>query len=64
MYVLYFEKDQDTALGVGHRHDFESGIVWALNGSPQHVSRAWHGDYLIYKARESISRPDCVRPVL
>ncbi|GAA0764790.1 NPP1 family protein [Ideonella azotifigens] len=43
-YALYFEKDQTTALGGGHRHDWEHAAVWTTNGIVTHGGYSAHGD--------------------
>ncbi|GAA3820636.1 NPP1 family protein [Streptomyces phyllanthi] len=52
IYATYFEKDQATALGGGHRHDWESVVVWVQQGAsrPAYVSVSAHGDYTTYAA--------------
>lgn len=49
VYTLYFEKDQAIAgssLG-GHRHDWESVVVWVKQGAsqPSYLSASAHGDF-------------------
>ena len=43
-YALYFLKDQATALGGGHRHDWEYAAVWTTNGVVTHGGYSAHGD--------------------
>lgn len=43
-YALYFLKDQVTALGGGHRHDWEYAAVWTTNGVVTHGGYSAHGD--------------------
>lgn len=43
-YALYFQKDQITALGGGHRHDWEYAAVWTKDGVVTHGSASAHGD--------------------
>nr|WP_202919462.1 NPP1 family protein [Saccharothrix deserti] len=45
MYALYFEKDQASPLGGGHRHDFEHVVVWVAQGRARYVSVSAHGAY-------------------
>lgn len=42
-YALYFLKDQVTALGGGHRHDWEHAAVWTKNGVVTHAGYSAHG---------------------
>lgn len=44
IYSLYFEKDQATIFGGGHRHDWEHATVWSKNGQVTHGSYSAHGD--------------------
>ncbi|KAK1833998.1 necrosis inducing protein-domain-containing protein [Podospora conica] len=46
MYGYYFEKDQLTEIGGGHRHDWEHVIVWTKNDQMQYVSVSQHGEYI------------------
>lgn len=43
-YALYFLKDQVTALGGGHRHDWEYAAVWTTDGVVTHGGYSAHGD--------------------
>lgn len=43
-YALYFLKDQISALGGGHRHDWEYAAVWTKNGAVTHAGYSAHGD--------------------
>lgn len=43
-YALYFLKDQISALGGGHRHDWEYAAVWTKNGVVTHGGYSAHGD--------------------
>jgi len=43
-YALYFEKDQATILGGGHRHDWEYVAIWTKNEEKTHASYSAHGD--------------------
>ena len=43
-YSLYFEKDQLTFFGLGHRHDWEHVALWTKNGVTTHGSYSAHGD--------------------
>lgn len=50
IYTLYFEKDQSAAgnlVANGHRHDWESCVVWVKGGDnrPTYVSASAHGKY-------------------
>jgi len=47
VYALYFEKDQGTGGLTGHRHDWESVVVWQKRGAetPSYVSASAHGKY-------------------
>ena len=45
MYALYFEKDQATALGGGHRHDVESFIIMFYKREPVAAGTSAHGKY-------------------
>jgi hypothetical protein len=45
MYGYYFEKDQQTELGGGHRHDWEHVVVWTRNDQIQYVAVSSHGGY-------------------
>jgi hypothetical protein len=47
IYALYFEKDQtvDGSAGVGHRHDWESAIIWTKDGVITHGSVSQHGKF-------------------
>jgi len=45
-YALYFLKDQVTALGGGHRHDWEHAAVWTTNGVVTHGGYSAHGDLI------------------
>ncbi|HKX42053.1 MAG TPA: NPP1 family protein [Burkholderiaceae bacterium] len=42
-YALYFLKDQTTALGGGHRHDWEHAAIWTKNGVVTHGGYSAHG---------------------
>jgi hypothetical protein len=42
-YALYFLKDQISALGGGHRHDWEHAAIWTKNGVPTHGGYSAHG---------------------
>jgi len=42
-YALYFLKDQTTALGGGHRHDWEHAAIWTTNGVVTHGGYSAHG---------------------
>lgn len=52
IYASYFEKDQATVFGGGHRHDWESVVVWVQQGAsrPSYVSTSAHGGYTTYAA--------------
>jgi hypothetical protein len=43
-YALYFLKDQVTALGGGHRHDWEYAAIWTTNGVVTHGGYSAHGE--------------------
>jgi hypothetical protein len=43
-FALYFEKDQATWFGGGHRHDWEYVALWTKNGDKTHASYSAHGD--------------------
>ncbi|TMW58385.1 hypothetical protein Poli38472_009944 [Pythium oligandrum] len=43
MFALYFQKDQATLLGLGHRHDWEHVTVWTTDGVVTHGSASAHG---------------------
>lgn len=43
-YALYFLKDQISALGGGHRHDWEYAAIWTKNGVVTHGGYSAHGD--------------------
>jgi hypothetical protein len=43
-YALYFLKDQISALGGGHRHDWEYVAIWTKNGAVTHGGYSAHGD--------------------
>ncbi|GAB2966680.1 NPP1 family protein [Saccharothrix stipae] len=45
VYALYFEKDQLSPLGGGHKHDFEHVVVWVWHDQARYVSVSAHGDY-------------------
>ncbi|MFD1545919.1 NPP1 family protein [Nonomuraea guangzhouensis] len=47
MYALYFEKDQATVFGGGHRHDWEHVVVWVKNNRAMYVAASAHGEYKI-----------------
>ena len=42
-YALYFLKDQVSALGGGHRHDWEHAAIWTKNGVVTHGGYSAHG---------------------
>ena len=42
-YALYFLKDQATAFGGGHRHDWEHAAIWTKNGVVTHGAYSAHG---------------------
>jgi hypothetical protein len=42
-YALYMLKDQATALGGGHRHDWEYAAVWTVDGAVTHGGYSAHG---------------------
>lgn len=42
-YALYFLKDQATAFGGGHRHDWEHAAIWTKNGVVTHGGYSAHG---------------------
>lgn len=42
-YALYFLKDQISALGGGHRHDWEYAAIWTTNGVVTHGGYSAHG---------------------
>ena len=42
-YALYFLKDQTTALGGGHRNDWEYAAIWTKNGVVTHGGYSAHG---------------------
>ncbi|MGW0823633.1 NPP1 family protein [Streptomyces sp. NPDC002845] len=52
IYATYFEKDQATPFGGGHRHDWECVVVWVRQGAgqPSHVSVSAHGGFSTYPA--------------
>lgn len=52
IYSLYFEKDQATIFGGGHRHDWEHATVWSKNGQVTHGSYSAHGDSFTKSANE------------
>jgi hypothetical protein len=52
-YALYFLKDQISALGGGHRHDWEHAAVWTKNGVVTHGGYSAHGK-LINAAASSL----------
>jgi hypothetical protein len=43
-FSLYFLKDQATAFGGGHRHDWEHVAIWTQNGAITHAGYSAHGD--------------------
>lgn len=43
-YALYFLKDQVSAFGGGHRHDWEHVAIWTTNGVVTHGGYSAHGD--------------------
>ncbi|MCA1702874.1 MAG: NPP1 family protein [Actinobacteria bacterium] len=45
LYDLYFEKDQASPIGGGHRHDIEHVVVWVRKGQARYVSVSAHGEY-------------------
>ena len=45
LYDLYFEKDQASPLGGGHRHDIEHVVVWVWRHQARYVSVSAHGEY-------------------
>ncbi|RSM59560.1 hypothetical protein DMH04_55745 [Kibdelosporangium aridum] len=45
VYALYFEKDQASFLGGGHRHDIEHVVVWVWKDQARYVSVSAHGKY-------------------
>jgi Necrosis inducing protein (NPP1) len=47
MYALYFEKDQDSWLISGHRHDWEHVVVWVREGLATYVSTSDLDGYVI-----------------
>lgn len=49
-YALYFEKDQATWFGGGHRHDWEHVAIWTKNGETTHASYSAHGDLYTQEA--------------
>ncbi|WP_175411893.1 NPP1 family protein [Streptomyces sp. TRM64462] len=51
VYALYFEKDQAVAhIESGHRHDWESVVVWVQDDQAKYVSTSAHGGYTTYSA--------------
>lgn len=46
IYASYFEKDE-ASTGIGHRHDWESIVVWVKQGAdtPSYLSASAHGDF-------------------
>lgn len=50
-YALYFLKDQISALGGGHRHDWEYAAIWTKDGAVTHAGYSAHGD--LYNAEVS-----------
>ncbi|HEY1137846.1 MAG TPA: NPP1 family protein [Xanthomonadaceae bacterium] len=50
-FALYMLKDQVTALGGGHRHDWEHAAVWTRNGVVTHAGYSAHGK--LYNAAAS-----------
>lgn len=52
MYGYYFEKDQTTQIGGGHRHDWEHVVVWTQNDRIQYVAVSAHGGYTIRPAKD------------
>ena len=49
-YALYFEKDQATVFGGGHRHDWEYVAIWSKNDETTHASYSAHGDLYTQEA--------------
>jgi hypothetical protein len=43
-YALYFLRDQISALGGGHRHDWEYAAIWTRDGVVTHAGYSAHGD--------------------
>lgn len=61
MYAWYFPKDEPSP-GIGHRHDWESVVVWVNNPAVAHptllaVSPSEHGGYLKYSANQMRAWP-------
>ena len=52
IYSLYFEKDQVSWFGGGHRHDWEHATVWTIDGTVTHGSYSAHGDSFTKSASE------------
>lgn len=52
MYAYYFEKDQTSQIGGGHRHDWEHVVVWTRNDRIEYVSVSAHKGYDIRAARD------------
>ncbi|MDF5755551.1 NPP1 family protein [Spongiactinospora sp. TRM90649] len=50
MYALYFEKDQVSVLGGGHRHDLEHVVVWVRNNQARYVATSAHGKYTVRRS--------------
>lgn len=43
MFALYFQKDQSTTTGSGHRNDWEYALIWQENDNVTHASYSAHG---------------------
>jgi hypothetical protein len=63
MYELYFEKDQATIFGGGHRHDVETVIVMFKNSQPTYVAASAHGAYTV-KTYTEIQKRNGTHPAI
>ncbi|MET8982674.1 NPP1 family protein [Streptomyces sp. NPDC004539] len=53
LYGMYFEKDQ-VSPGIGHRHDWESVVVWVRQGAskPSYLAASRHGGFSVHPVNE------------
>lgn len=56
MFCLYFEKDQIAPLAGGHRHDFESVVLWQTDGVLTHAAFSAHGGFSLVPTDELVLR--------
>jgi hypothetical protein len=61
VFALYFPKDEAFLSAFSHRHDWESVIVYARDGTPTHMGFSQHGRLTIHPWRvlaiDSLGRP-------